>query len=145
MKEITFEQFGFRLARAIRSSPEKHKELLEGAGELALDRTAEETPEIKGRLKASFKRIPYKGKKEWEIEVEGDTVHFGSNVYYARMVEEGHALVLRRGKGKKKKVGHVSGKHFLQKGYEAAEKELPDLAEKFFGELGRGLGMRVKR
>lgn len=136
MAEISLEDFGERLSKAIKKAPELHQELLQKAGELVLDKAAEETPVVEGRLRASYERKSFNGEEEWEIKIEGDTVEAGTNVYYARMVEEGHA----KPGGK----GFVSGKHYFQKGYEKAEKELDKLAEEFFEKLGEVAGLDNK-
>lgn len=149
---VTMEEFEKKLLKTIREMPKKHQELLERAGELLLDNAAEETPEDEGRLKGSYKRIPYKGKEEWVLEVEDDEVKAGTNVYYARMVEEGHKLVrvkkrVKRGRRVyrvKEDLGFVPGKHYFRKAFEKTEEELPDLLEDFMRELGKELGLDVK-
>ena len=136
MAEISLEEFERRLNKAIKASGDLHQELLQKAGELVLDKAAEETPEVEGRLKASYERRPFNGEREWEINIARDKVETGTNVYYARMVEEGHA--------KPGSKGFVSGKHYFQKGYEKAEKELDKLAEEFFEKLGEVAGLGNK-
>ena len=44
----------------------------------------------------SYERKPFEGEQEWEINIEGDTVEAGTNVYYARMMKEGHATGWKR-------------------------------------------------
>lgn len=136
MAEISLDDFGERLSKAIKKAPDLHQELLQKAGELVLDKAAEETPVVEGRLRASYERKSFNGEEEWEIKIEGDTVEAGTNVYYARMVEEGHA--------KPGSKGFVSGKHYFQKGYEKVEKELDKLAEEFFEKLGEVAGLGNK-
>lgn len=132
MAEITLEEFQRRLDEALRQAPELHQEFLKKAGELVLDKAAEQTPEVEGRLKGSYERRPFKGEQEWVLNVDGDTVEAGTNVYYARMVDEGHA----KPDGK----GFVEGKHYFRKGYEQAENEVEELAQEFFEQIGRGMG-----
>jgi len=136
MAEISLDDFGERLSKAIKKAPDLHQELLQKAGELVLDKAAEETPVVEGRLKKSYKRQPFEGEKEWIINIDGDTVETGTTVYYARMVEEGHA----KPKGK----GFVAGKHYFRKGYEKAEREFDKLAEEFFQRLGEVAGFDNK-
>lgn len=129
LADITLEEFQRRLDQALRQAPTMHRELLQKAGELVLDRAAEQTPEVEGRLKASYERRTFQGEKEWELNVDGDTVEAGSNVYYARMVEEGHA--------KPDEEGFVEGKHYFRKGFEQAENEIVNPANEFFEQLRR--------
>jgi len=150
--EITLEQFQRQLQKAQAQASEKHQELLKQAGELLLDNAAEQTPEDEGRLNSSYKRIPWEGKQEWVLEVINDEVKAGTNVFYARMVEEGHELVrvkrrVRRGRRVyrvKEQLGFVPGKHYFRKAFEQTENELPELVEDFFRELGKEMGLDVK-
>lgn len=132
MAEISLKEFDQFLHRAIRKAPDMHAELLKQLGELVLDKVAEETPEVEGRLKASYQRRPFRGENEWVLNVDGDTVEAGTTVFYARMVEEGHA----KPDGK----GFVPGRHYFQKGYEKAEQEFDRLADQFFRKLGEEMG-----
>lgn len=136
MAEITLKEFEKQLEWALKQSPNLHQKLLQKSGELVLDEAAKQTPEVEGRLKSSYERKSFKGKQEWEINVDGDAVEAGTNVYYARMVEEGHA--------KPDGNGFVEGKHYFRKGFEQAENGMGDLSKVFFKQLGKVIGFDIK-
>jgi hypothetical protein len=149
---ITLAQFQAQLKRILATYPERKQELLTQAGELLLDNAADITDEDEGRLKASYNRIPWNGEKEWVLDVEDDQVTAGTDVFYARMVEEGHKLVrvvrrVKRGRRVyriKEDLGFVPGKHYFRRAFEQTERELPDMVVNFMRELGKEMGFDVK-
>lgn len=102
------------------------------AGNLLRRYARNNTPKVTGELRRSY-RVKMRGV---------DTVEVGTDKFYARMVEEGHALVKRKD-GRKETVGYVPGKHYFRQAVEQTEKELPALAKDFVRFIGKELGMDV--
>lgn len=143
------------LAQKIQKTIREHRaynQALLDAGNLLLANAAKITPEVEGRLKASYEKRPFKGQKEWILRrTDNDTIEAGTSVYYAHMVEEGHELVrvrrvLRKGgrvRRSKQTLGHVAGKHYLQKALEETEKQLPEIMENMLRSVGKEAGFDV--
>jgi hypothetical protein len=141
------------LERASRNK-QRYEDLKYDVGKRFLENCAKTCGEDTGQLKASFKREPYKGKREWVLDAKhGDTIEAGTKVFYARMVEEGHKLVkvrktkLKNGRVRrtKKVVGFVPGTHFMLKALEHTDKEIPGMVEKFLNDVAKEAGLNVEK
>jgi hypothetical protein len=112
--------------------------LLRKAGNLLRKNVRRKTPKVEGELRKSY-RVKVKSKE--------DSVTVYTNKFYARMVEEGHAIVKYGKIGKrriKRELGFVPGKFYFRKGFEQTEQELPQLLKQYVREMGRELGFDVK-
>jgi len=132
--------------KALRRNKKEYRKLLTKVGQMLMANTADRAPRKSGRLRASYKMLPWKGKVEGEIRiVNKDTVEAGSAVFYANIVEQGHPVVKvtrTKAKGKrtrrnKEEVGYAEGHHFQKKAMEETRRQLPGLAEEFFESLFR--------
>ena len=132
--------FEKRLLRVIKEvSPKEYAKLLTKSGQLLMKNAANNTPERSGRLRSAWLRRRWKGKKEWVWQkISKDTVRAGVNVFYAKMVEDGHPL-----KAGNKEIGFVSGKHCYKTAEELTGRQLPGLARDFLKKIGEELGMDV--
>jgi uncharacterized membrane-anchored protein YjiN (DUF445 family) len=121
-----------RLLGVIRDkAPKEHKKLVRQAGNLLRKYVRRATQKVSGKLRRSYR-----------TKIKGDTVTVYTDKYYAKMVEEGHAIVVKRD-GAKEKIGFVSGKFYLKKSLEETEKDLPALLKDFVRHMGKELGMDV--
>ncbi len=119
--------------------PKKYAKLLNKSGYLLMKNAANNTPAVHGELRSAWVRRRWKGKKEWVWQkINRDTVRAGVNIFYAKMVEDGH--VLKKGK---KEIGFVSGKHYFQKAVELTDRQIPELVREFLRQIGEELGMDV--
>lgn len=132
--------------RALRKNKVQYRKLLKRVGKSLMANTADRAPRKSGRLRASYKMLPYKGTVEGEIRIiNKDTVEAGSTVFYANIVEQGHPIVkISRSKEKGKRtrrnktsVGYAEGQHFQKKALDDTRRQLARLAEEFFEELFR--------
>lgn len=121
-----------RLLSVIRDkAPKEHRKIVRKAGNLLRKNVRRATAKAEGELRRSYR-----------VKVKGDTTTVFTNKFYAKMVEEGHAIVLKRS-GQKEKVGFVPGKFYFKKGFEQTEKELPALLKELIHSIGKELGMDV--
>ncbi|MCM1567094.1 MAG: HK97 gp10 family phage protein [Dehalobacter sp.] len=121
-----------RLLRVVRdTAPKEHRKIVRKAGNLLRKNVRRETAKVNGELRRSYR-----------TKTKEDTATVYTDKFYAKMVEEGHAIVLRRN-GEKEKVGFVPGKFYFKKGLDKTEKELPQLLKELLHTIGKGLGMDV--
>jgi hypothetical protein len=131
-----------RLLRYIKDATPKNKtKLLRKAGNLLRKNVRKRTPKVEGELRKSY-RVKVKSKE--------DSVTVYTNKFYAKMVEEGHAIVKydRNKNGSKVRrikrvLGFVPGKFYFRKAFEQTEQELPQLLKQYVREMGRELGFDV--
>lgn len=143
MAEMDLTVWEKRLLRVLRDlAPKEHRKLLRKAGNLLRKNVRRITPKVDGDLRKSY-RVRVKAKYS--------LVDVYTNLFYAKMVEEGHAIVkydrVKRGpfvRRKKRVLGFVPGKFYFRKAFEQTEKELPDLLRDYVRNLGKGLGLDVK-
>ncbi|WP_438445904.1 hypothetical protein [Gorillibacterium sp. sgz5001074] len=131
----------------------RYDDLRYDVGRRHLHNCAEHCGEDSGQLVASFRRQPFNGKKEWVLNGRyADSIEAGTSVFYARMLNDGHRLVLRRRnskgvpiKGKRglKEVGFVSGTHFMERALDQTQEDLPELVRDFLRETGKAAGFDV--
>lgn len=122
--------------------PKEYRKLLRKAGNLLRKNVRRTTPKVEGELRKSY-RVKVKPKE--------DSVIVYTNKFYAKMVEEGHAIVKydrqtnERGRVRriKRVLGFVPGKFYFRKGFEKTEQELPELLKDFMRQMGRELGLDV--
>lgn len=103
-------------------------------------------PDDEGRLRASLKRKPFKGEKEWIETYRKGEIEIGTDVYYATMLNDGHITgkrpVSMRGHRKMspserrriaeahtKKKAWVDGVFFREKAEQTFEGELPKMVD----------------
>lgn len=144
-----------QLQRMLREANNRNRydDLRYDVGRKHLDNCANECGEETGQLVASFKRQPFNGKKEWVLNGKfSDSIEAGTIVYYARMVNDGHRLVLRRrnkkgepirGKRGLKEIGFVPGTHFMEKALEQTKEDIPEMVRDFIRETGKAAGFDV--
>ncbi|MGB9845893.1 MAG: HK97 gp10 family phage protein [Desulfotomaculales bacterium] len=131
-----------RLLKVLKDiAPKEYRKLLRQAGNLLRKNVRNTTPKVEGELRRSY-RVRVKPKE--------DSVLVYTNKFYARMVEEGHAIVKydrvhkgRRVQRIKRVLGFVPGKFYFRKGFEQTEKELPGLLKDFMRNLAREMGLDV--
>jgi hypothetical protein len=154
---IGLQQFQRNLTKVLAENPRKFKELMFDLGTSGLNNAASSVPRKKGHLKDSYlKNYSYKGKQQWFMNLtSSDMVEYGTKVFYASMVENGHDIVLiKRFKGKDKKgrsrtrrkkikVGYVTGKKYFSKSLPKTNSDIPDLINNFLRRLGMGAGFDV--
>jgi hypothetical protein len=138
---IEFSVWEKRLLAYIRDrAPREHRKLVRKAGNLLRKNVRRSTAKVEGDLRKSYR-----------IKTKGDTTTVYTNKFYAKMVEEGHELVLVTDRIKKggrryrvkKSLGFVPGKFYFRKGFEQTEKELPGMLKDFLRQMGKELGMDV--
>lgn len=123
-------------------APREHRKLLRKAGNLLRKNVRRATPKVTGELRKSY-RVRVRAKES--------SVQVYTNKFYAKMVEEGHAIVKydrqvnERGKVRRTKrtLGFVPGKFYFRKGFEQTEKELPGLLKDFMRDLAKEMGLDV--
>lgn len=99
---ITFKIEGLKelekeFENSIKKAPKEYEKLKKDIKDLAFENTAKYVPADQGRLRGSFEKKPWNGKKEW---VEGDfnkgVFMIGTKVWYAHMIDKGHVTVDKR-------------------------------------------------
>lgn len=132
-----------RLLKVLKDiAPKEHRKLLRKAGNLLRKNVRRITPKVEGELRKSY-RVKVKPKE--------DSVLVYTNKFYARMVEEGHAIVkyerIRNERGRVRRIkhvlGHVPGKFYFRKAFEETEKQLPTLLKDFMRNLAKEMGLDV--
>lgn len=156
-------EFQNKLVNTLRNKQKKYDELRLKIGKRLLKNAAKQV-KVDGlveteRLLDSFEMKPYTDKKgvheEWINKLIGkDVVKAGSEVWYARIVDEGHLAMgyeryknkygRERSRNNKKILGFVPGKHYFRKAMEKTYFELPELINEFLKDLGKGAGFDVK-
>lgn len=132
-----FKEFEKSLLKTIKKdAPELHEQLLDDLGGMALNNASKLSPVDTGRLRASLEMKPYKGRKEWVKERNGDTIIVGTNVEYALPQEEGFTHY--------KSKNFVKGEHFFKKGLKQTEKQAPEHIRNFLKEMAERAGFDVK-
>lgn len=154
-RDFRIEGFDDQLRKLVHESGnrERYDDLRYNVGRNYLDNCAERCGEDSGQLIASFKRRAFNGKKEWILDGKhSESIEAGTHVFYARMLNDGHRLVLRRRnkkgqpiKGKRglKEVGFVKGTHFADQALKKTEQDIPDMAREFLREMGKAAGFDV--
>ena len=154
---IGMQEFQRNLTRVMTENPRKFKQLMYDVGTAGLNNAAAAVPSRKGHLKNSYlKNYSYKGKQQWFMNLTStDMVEYGTKVFYASMVENGHDIVLiKRYKGKDKKgrvrtrrkkikKGYVSGKKYFHKSLTGTNSDIPGIVNLFLLRLGTGAGFDV--
>ncbi|MBO8158831.1 HK97 gp10 family phage protein [Thermosyntropha sp.] len=130
----------------IEDSPTHYRKLVRQAGNLVKKKARQITPKVSGDLRKSYRvRVKKSPSNEYIVEV-------GTNLFYAKMVEEGHAIVkYRRHKipGKvrprreKIELGFVPGKFYFRRACEEAEKEFPALLKQSIRQMAKEMGLDV--
>lgn len=115
-------------------APKEYRKIVRQAGNLLRKKVRRITPRITGELRRSY-RVKTKRSKNKEYEVE-----VGTNLFYAKMVEEGH-VVKRSRKGPE--LGFAPGKFYFRKACEETEKELPALLKNSIRRIAKEMGLDV--
>jgi hypothetical protein len=143
MAEMELTVWEKRLLKVMKDiAPKEYRTLLRKAGNLLRKNVRRTTPKVEGELRKSY-RVKVKPKE--------DSVLVYTNKFYAKMVEEGHAIVKynrqvnERGRVRriKRVLGFVPGKFYFRKGFEQTEKELPGLLKDFMRDLAKEMGLDV--
>lgn len=108
-------------------APKELRKTVRRAGNLLRKKVRRNTPRITGELRRSY-RVKMKRGKNYEVEV-------GTNKFYAKMVEEGHAKPNRK--------GFVPGRFYFRKAYEETEKELPAHLKQSIRRIAKEMGLDV--
>lgn len=135
-----------RVLAIIQDSPIHYRKLVRQAGNLVRRKARQITPKESGDLRKSYRvRVKKSPSKEYEVEV-------GTNLFYAKMVEEGHAIVKYRrhqipGKVRVRReklvLGFVPGKFYFRRACEEAQKEFPELLKQSIRKLAKEMGLDV--
>jgi len=113
-------------------APKEYRKIVRQAGNLLRKKVRRITPRITGELRRSY-RVKMKRGRNYEVEV-------GTNLFYAKMVEEGHVIKTSR-KGEVK--GFVPGKFYFRKALEETEKELPAHLKQSIRRIAKEMGLDV--
>ena len=138
MPEMDLTRWNKMLLQYIRDKrPKEYRKLLRKAGNLLRKNVRRATAKDEGELRKSY-RVKVKPKE--------DLVDVYTKKFYAKMVEEGHAIVkYNRANGLriKRTLGFVPGKFYFRQGFEKTEAELPELLRDFLRQMGKELGLSV--
>lgn len=113
-------------------APKELRKTVRQAGNLLRKKVRRITPRITGELRKSY-RVKMKRGENYEVEV-------GTNLFYAKMVEEGHVIKKDR---KGPVLGFVPGKFYFRKAVEETEKELPALLKQSVRRIAKEMGLDV--
>lgn len=138
MPEMDLTRWEKMLKQYIRDKrPKEYRKLLRKAGNLLRKNVRRATAKDEGELRKSY-RVKVKPRES--------SVDVYTNKFYAKMVEEGHAIVKydrSNGRRIKRTLGFVPGKFYFRKGLEKTEGELQELLKEFLKDMGRELGLDV--
>lgn len=115
-------------------APKELRKTVRQAGNLLRKKVRRITPRVSGELRKSYRvRTKKAPDRSYEVEV-------GTNLFYAKMVEEGHVIKNDR---KGPELGFVQGKFYFRKAYEETEKELPALLKQSIRRIAKEMGLDV--
>lgn len=113
-------------------APKELRKTVRQAGNLLRKKVRRNTPRVSGDLRKSY-RVKMKRGKNYEVEV-------GTNLFYAKMVEEGHVVKKSR---KGPVLGFAPGKFYFRRACEETQKELPDLLKQSIRRIAKEMGLDV--